>query len=52
MASVKKLLNKISDFRCKIDDAEIVFPGVLQEEKKQYYSERKVSYGTISKSLH
>ena len=32
MAFVKDLLNKISDFKCEVDNKEIVFFGILQEE--------------------
>ncbi len=32
MASTNDLLNKISDFKCEVDNKEIVFPGILQEE--------------------
>lgn len=32
MDSIKDLINKISDFRCEVDNKEIVFPGILQEE--------------------
>lgn len=32
MVSIKDLLNKISDFKCEVDNKEIVFPGILQEE--------------------
>lgn len=32
MATIKDLLNKISDFKCEVDHKEIVFPGILQME--------------------
>ncbi len=32
MTSIKGLLNKISDFKCEVDNKEIVFPGILQEK--------------------
>ena len=32
MASIKKLLNIISYFKCEVDNKEIVFPGILQEK--------------------
>lgn len=33
MESIKNLLNKISNFKCKINETEMTFPGVLQEKK-------------------
>lgn len=32
MLSIDDLLNKISNFKCMVDDKEIVFPGILQVE--------------------
>lgn len=32
MDSIKELFNKISDFKCEVDNKEIVFPGILQEK--------------------
>lgn len=34
MTSIKDLLNKISVFKCEVDNKEIDFPGILQEENK------------------
>lgn len=34
MDSVKDLLDKISDFKCKVDGKEIVFLGILQAENQ------------------
>ncbi len=33
MTSIKDLFNKISDFKCTVDGKEVIFPGILQEEK-------------------